>query len=118
MRNTDVSPLLKARARAMRHGPTEAEAALWKILRGPRLSALKFRRQAPIPPYIVDFLCFEHRLIVEADGSQHAENPRDDRRDAFLLSQEFTIVRFWTHEILHARAAVENTILARCGLPW
>jgi len=102
----------------MRHEPTEAEAALWRILRNRRLSMLKFRRQAPVPRYIVDFVCFEHRVIVEADGSQHAENAYDERRDAFLTSEGFTIVRFWNHEILNDARVIEDTILARCGLPW
>ena len=102
----------------MRRAPTEAEAALWRILRGRRLSTLKFRRQAPIRPYIVDFICFEHRLIVEADGSQHAESARDERRDAFLAEQGFTVLRFWNHDILGSRRMIEQTILARCGLPW
>jgi very-short-patch-repair endonuclease len=102
----------------MRRQPTEAEAALWRILRNRRLSMLKFRRQAPIPPYIADFVCFEHRLIVEADGSQHAENIRDKKRDAFLDAHGFTVLRFWNSDILTAPRMIEATILARCGLPW
>ncbi len=102
----------------MRRQPTEAEAALWYILRNRRLSTLKFRRQAPIPPYIADFVCFEHRLIVEADGSQHAENIRDEKRDAFLSAQGFTVLRFWNSDILTNPRMIEETILARCGLPW
>ncbi|HYA80773.1 MAG TPA: DUF559 domain-containing protein, partial [Methylocystis sp.] len=96
----------------------EAEAALWRILRNRRLSMLKFRRQAPIPPYIADFVCFERSVIVEADGSQHAESAHDERRDAFLMNEGFTIVRFWNHEILNDPRMIEDTILARCGLPW
>jgi very-short-patch-repair endonuclease len=109
-------PSLAKRARAMRRQPTEAEAKLWRILRGRRLAELKFRRQSPIPPYIVDFICFEHRLIVEADGSQHAENGYDEDRDAFLAAQDFTILRFWNHDILGSPRMIEDTILARCGL--
>jgi very-short-patch-repair endonuclease len=110
--------MMVARARAMRREPTEAEAVLWRILRGRRLSALKFRRQAPIRPYIADFVCFEHRLIVEADGSQHAESPHDEKRDAFLAIQGFSVLRFWNAEILTNARMVEDTILARCGLPF
>jgi very-short-patch-repair endonuclease len=79
---------------------------------------LKFRRQVPIDRYIVDFVCFEHRLIVEADGSQRAENTRDEMRDAFLAGQGFQILRFWNHDILTNPRMVADTILARCGLPW
>jgi Protein of unknown function (DUF559) len=69
-------------ARSMRKAPTEAKAALWRILRNRRFSRYKFRRQVPLGDGIVDFVCFEARLAVEADGSQHAESIRDIRRDA------------------------------------
>jgi very-short-patch-repair endonuclease len=59
----------KSRARAMRREPTEAERKLWYALRDRRMQTLKFRRQAPVGFYIVDFLCIAHRLVVEADGS-------------------------------------------------
>ncbi len=107
---------LLSHARTMRRRPTEAEAALWRILRDRRLAALKFRRQAPIPPYIADFVCFAHRRIVEADGSQHAESIRDVRRDAFLESQGFQVLRFWNADILARPRMIEDTILARCRL--
>jgi very-short-patch-repair endonuclease len=113
-----ISNLLRNRAKALRRESTDAEKALWRILRDRRLSMLKFRRQVPIDPYIVDFVCFERRLIVEADGSQHAESQRDERRDAFLGGQGFQILRFWNHDILTNPQMVADTILARCGLPW
>jgi very-short-patch-repair endonuclease len=87
-------------------------------LRDLRLSGLKFRRQVPVGPYIVDFLCVGARLIVEADGSQHGENHRDARRDAYLAEQGWTVLRFWNHDILQNRESVIDTILARAGLPW
>ena len=113
-----VSPIAKTRARAMRREPTDAEKALWRLLRDRRLAELKWRRQFPLGAFIVDFVCLEHRMIVECDGSQHAENPRDAARDAWLGSQGFKIARFWNHEVLGERANVMDTILARCGLPW
>ncbi len=102
----------------MRGAPTEAEQRLWRLLRDRRLSGLKFRRQVPIGPYVVDFLCVGARLIVEADGSQHAENRRDAARDAYLASEGWTVLRFWNHEVLQNRNGVLDTILARAGLPW
>ena len=115
----DVEPRnLRSHARAMRRQPTEAEAALWRILRDRRMAALKFRRQAPVAPYIVDFICFRHRLIVEADGSQHAESAYDRERDAFLVAQGFIVLRFWNHDILNNPRMIEDTILARCGLSF
>ena len=70
----------------MRGAPTESELRLWRLLRD-RLSGFKFRRQVPVGPYIVDFLCVGAKLIVEADGSQHAESRHDNIRDAYLAGQ-------------------------------
>jgi very-short-patch-repair endonuclease len=84
----------------MRCAMTDAETKLWAILRAKRLDAYKFKRQAPIGPFIADFVCFSERLIIEADGSQHAENPADDRRTAWLEAQGFTVLRFWNADIL------------------
>jgi very-short-patch-repair endonuclease len=67
-------------ARAMRQSPTEPEKKLWSILRDRRLQGLKFRRQVPVGPYIVDFLCISHALVIEADGSQHADSSYDAAR--------------------------------------
>jgi very-short-patch-repair endonuclease len=68
-------------------------------LRNRKLSGHKFRRQVPIGPYVADFLCFEARLIVEADGRQHAEAASDAKRDAWLGEQGFTVIRFWNNDI-------------------
>ncbi len=116
--DTGVPRAQRSRARAMRGAPTEAEQRLWRLLRDRRLSGLKFRRQVPIGPYVVDFLCVGARLIVEADGSQHAENRRDAARDAYLANEGWTVLRFWNHEVLQNRNGVLDTILARAGLPW
>src|SRR5271166_2077920 len=80
-------------ARAMRATPTDAERQLWCALRDRRMQALKFRQQAPIGRYIADFLCLAHRLVLEADGSQHAESRRDVVRDAWLAREGYTILR-------------------------
>ncbi len=103
---------LTAFARSLRRDMTDAERRLWSILRSRRFSGVKFRRQVPIGPYIADFLCYEARLIMEADGGQHAESPRDHRRDAWLMAAGFRILRFWNHEILADRMMVEDTIHA------
>ncbi|THD44488.1 MAG: endonuclease domain-containing protein [Bradyrhizobium sp.] len=113
-----VPELAIVRARTMRDEATNAEKALWRLLRDRRLAAMKWRRQAPIGRFIVDFVCFEHRAIVECDGSQHAENQCDKLRDAWLRAQGFVVMRFWNHEVLNERAVVIDTILARSGQPW
>jgi len=117
MRN-DVPISAKSRARAMRAEPTDAERQLWYVLRDRRMQTLKFRRQAPVGPYIVDFLCVAHRLVVEADGSQHAESRHDAVRDAWLAREGYAILRFSNRDILTARESVLATIAATCGLPW
>ncbi len=101
-----------ANARVMRKSPTEAERALWRLLRNKRLAGWKFRRQQPIGRYIVDFVCLEARPIVEADGSQHADNPADAARDAWLTAQSFRIARFWNNDILARSDGVLTAILA------
>jgi very-short-patch-repair endonuclease len=68
-------------AKTLRAKATDAEIKLWRLLRSRRLASMKFRRQVPIGPWIVDFVSFEQGLIVEADGSQHAESEDDKRRD-------------------------------------
>ena len=88
-------------ARGMRHDPTRAEQAVWRLLRGRRFRGLKFRRQAPIGAYIADFACLEAGLIVECDGGQHG-GARDQVRDAFLSAQGFRVVRLWNTEVLEA----------------
>ena len=114
----ETPPLARQRARAMRKAPTDAERALWYALRDRRLQSLKFRRQAPVGPYIADFLCIAHRLIVEADGGQHAESLRDAIRDAWLARAGYRVLRFSNHDVLRQRDSVLATILAACGLPW
>ncbi len=112
-----VSANQRSRARAMRGAPTEAERRLWRLLQDRRLSALKFRRQAPVGPYIVDFLCVASKLIVEADGSQHGDNRHDEVRDAHLAAQGWKVLRFWNSDILRNRETVLDTIVARAVLP-
>ena len=109
---------MRMRARALRRKPTDAEAKLWAALRDRRLSAMKWRRQVPIGHYIVDFVCLEHRIIVECDGSQHAESRTDAARDAWIELQGFKVLRFWNRNALKDRKSVINTILATCKLPF
>ena len=98
MERQKKTPYAQTRARGLRKDMTPSEVALWKHLRGSRLG-YRFRRQEPIGPYIVDFVCFEKRLVVEADGDQHEESPHDRRRDAYLNRQGFRVLRFWNEDI-------------------
>jgi primosomal protein N' (replication factor Y) len=94
----------------------DAEQVLWKELRKYQLG-WRFRRQFPIPPYIVDFACVEARLIVEADGGQHGRSGDDDVRDSELRRQGWRVLRFWNNEILANRQGVLGTIAEMLGSP-
>ena len=98
---------------------TDAERRLWAALRGRRLQGYKFRRQRPVGPFIVDFACIEHRLVVEADGGQHADNQYDADRTAWLEKRGWRVLRFWNNEILANPEGVQEAVLQvlRDGLP-
>ena len=107
---------LRGRARAMRSDATGAEIAMWHLLRDRRLSKVKFRRQVPFRNYILDFVCFERRIIVEIDGSQHADSKRDERRDAVLAGEGFLVLRYWNNDVLQRRNAVLEDLFAKLQL--
>ena len=96
----------------MRREPTEAEDRLWGALRGRRLDRIKFRRQVPVGAYIADFLCAEAMLIVEIDGSQHADSEYDRERAAALRARGFRVLRFWNDEVMRELDPVCDTIIA------
>jgi very-short-patch-repair endonuclease len=96
-------------ARRLRSQPTEAERHLWHVLRYKSLG-VKFRRQAVIGRYIVDFVCFERRLIIEVDGGQHSQDRKDIFRDDWLRSRGFVVLRFWNNEVLGNLDGVFNRI--------
>jgi very-short-patch-repair endonuclease len=99
-------------ARALRRSPPVAERVLWRILRGRQLEVLKFRRQWPIGPYVADFACLRHRLIVEVDGPFH-DPEQDAARYAWLANQGFQILRFATADVaLRPHDIVERIIVA------
>ncbi|MDP2878940.1 MAG: endonuclease domain-containing protein [Sulfuricella sp.] len=88
-------------ARQLRTNSTDTESLLWRHLRASRFDDYKFKRQQPLGGYIVDFVCFESRLIIELDGGQHADQEDADKiRDQWLNSQGFQILRFWNNEVL------------------
>ena len=99
-------------ARALRKNLTEAEQRLWQQLKRRQIATVKFRRQQPIGPFIVDFVCFEHRLIVEVDGGQHAQQvPYDEKRSRWLEAQGYRVLRFWNNDVLANTEAVAQSIL-------
>ncbi|MFQ5985217.1 MAG: endonuclease domain-containing protein [Alphaproteobacteria bacterium] len=110
-------------ARRLRKNPTGAEHRLWARLRRRQLDGCQFRRQAPIGLYIVDFVCFSRRLVVELDGGQHARRlEADARRTSWLESEGFQVVRFWNNQVLENTEGVVEIIVevlrARDGLSF
>ena len=110
-----VQPKMRVRARTLRHEQTKAERIIWYAVRAHRLDGVSFRRQVPIGPYIVDFLSYAARLIVEIDGGQHfanAQQVRDNRRDTYLRSKGYRVLRFTNLEVISNRDGVVSTIAA------
>jgi very-short-patch-repair endonuclease len=87
-------------AKQLRHNSTPAEWRLWHVVKGRQLAGAKFRRQVPVGPYVADFLCVAARLIVEIDGSQHADAVgADASRTQYLEEQGHRVVRSWNNEV-------------------
>ena len=108
-----VAKRIRHFAKKMRHEPTDAELAMWRLLRDRRLSQYKFRRQVPFQNFILDFVCFEKRVVIEIDGSQHAESARDTIRDSILMAEGFRIERYWNNDVLQQPSAVLEDIFAK-----
>lgn len=101
-------------ARYLRQSQTEPEQKLWYYLRARRLENLKFRRQYPLGRYIVDFICVEKRIIIELDGGQHQENVAyDQKRDSWLRSEGYEVLRFWNNELIENLSGVLEVIRMR-----
>jgi very-short-patch-repair endonuclease len=98
----------------LRRRPTDAERKLWYLLRTMKPSGFHFRRQAPIGSFIADFVWYEGKLVIELDGSQHAEGRRDydARRTAWMNSQGHRVLRFWDNDVLKGPRNVGEVILA------
>jgi very-short-patch-repair endonuclease len=111
MGQTNKAILSKRLQRTLRKNLTDAEKALWSVLRGRQMSGLKFRRQHPFADYILDFVCLEKMLIIEVDGSQHGEQTGyDEIRTLQLQAAGFHVLRFWNNEMLQNMEAVEEQI--------
>lgn len=99
------------RARELRHNPTDPERKLWALLHHFRQLGYHFRRQYPVGSYYTDFACIHAKLIIEADGDTHAAQvDYDRRRDAYLRSRGFRVLRFWNNEITGNPEGVHQVI--------
>ena len=102
-----------ARARILRKNTTDAEQKLWSKIRKRQMDGFKFRRQCPLGPYVVDFACYEKKLVVELDGGQHAYREMEDaKRTESLLAIGFRVLRFWNHQVFESLDAVLQDIFA------
>ena len=99
-------------ARELRSNLTDAERCLWQKLKRRQIAGVKFRRQQPIGHFIVEFVCFERRVIVEVDGGQHVEQLHyDEQRTRWLEAQGYSVLRFWNNDVLANTAAVAQAVL-------
>ena len=99
-------------AKALRRSMTDAEKILWSKLRRRHLLGYRFRKQVPLGPYIADFFCVEELLIIELDGSGHAEQILyDEERESYFLRHHMRIIRFWNHEVFENLDGVLETIV-------
>ena len=106
---------LRNQACELRNNLTDAEHRLWQRLRNSQMEDVKFRRQQPIEKYIVDFVSFDKRIVIELDGGQHAESGnRDQQRDRCLAMNGFSVLRFWNNEIFENLDGVLEIIRQRC----
>ena len=106
-----ASTAARKHAKTLRTGMTDAERRLWSRLRFEQLG-VKFRRQHPLGPYVLDFVCLSPKIGIEIDGCQHLEQiAYDERRSAWLAAQGFRVLRFWANEVL----AETDSVVASIG---
>ena len=103
--------MVAPRVKQLRTSMTDAERKLWRGLRS-RSIGPKFRRQVPLGPYVVDFVCFEPKTIVEVDGSQHLDSKKDIVRDRYFAERGYRVLRFWNNDVLRNLNGVLTAIVA------
>ena len=102
-------------AKLLRKRPTETEKLLWRYLRSKQIDGFKFRRQQPIDNYVVDFVCFDNKIVIEVDGGQHAvDKEKDIERDNYLKKHGFKVLRFWNNDVLTNIGGVLEKIRENC----
>jgi very-short-patch-repair endonuclease len=105
-------PTTTQSARALRQQMSNPERRLWYLLRRKQIEGFRFRRQQPIGPYIVDFVCLRERLVIELDGSSHTETQGyDEARTAWLKARGYCVLRFWNNDVMENQEGVIEKIL-------
>ncbi len=110
MARSDIPGWQRQAARRLRRDMTLAERRLWRELRAHRVMCAWFRRQAPLGPYIADFVCHARKLVIEVDGGQHCGSGHDARRDAWMRAEGYRVLRFWNNEVLSNPEGVMDRI--------
>jgi very-short-patch-repair endonuclease len=113
MPHTNIDPKARSSAKRLRRDQTDAERKMWRLLRPFRDDGIPFRRQAPVGPYIVDFVWLGGRLAIEVDGGQHNESfgqRKDAERTRWLGSQGFEVLRFWNNEVMRNGEGCQQVI--------
>jgi very-short-patch-repair endonuclease len=103
--------LIIDKAKYLRTTLTDAERKIWQVVRAKRFGKSKFKRQERIGFYIVDFVCYQKKIIIEIDGKQHLDNVEyDSQRTKWLEEQGFRVLRFWNDDILSNIEVVKKVI--------
>jgi ATP-dependent DNA helicase RecQ len=107
------------RAKALRHEGTEPERLLWTALRTGQIGGMKFRRQHPVGPYVVDFYCRSAALVVELDGMSHEDRAAQDaEKTKYLEAQGLRVLRVTNEDAMRDLDAVTREIARLCGVKW
>ena len=115
MPNTNISKVTRERAKSLQKNMTPPERKIWLQLKVLKSRGYKFRRQAPIGPYIVDFVCFAKNLVVEIDGDTHflGNEPKKDKQRTIFLEQEgFSLLRFTNLDVANNPEGVLQNVLS------
>jgi very-short-patch-repair endonuclease len=108
----DIKKITLRRAQKLRRNMSVSEKVMWGILRKRRLKLFKFRRQHPIPPFIVDFVCLSKKLIIEMDGEHHEQQKHyDEKRTTFLESKGYRVYRITNHDFFNSGEELIDSIL-------
>ena len=114
MSHAPVSPLHRRRAKALRQSMTRSETLLWRYIKAHHIDGVGFRRQVPIGPYIVDFICDEARLVIEVDGVTHSDDHQiiyDEKRTRYLESLGYRVFRCYNTDVYQNLDGVLEGIL-------
>jgi len=105
-------------AKNLRKKSTDTENYLWLFLKNRQIEGIKFRRQEPLGRFILDFVSYDRKIVIEVDGGQHnLDKDKDRARDRWLKSQGYEVIRFWDHDVLENKDVVLEVIREKLLTP-